>query len=322
MATWHIYKSPTGSILRSAIAIRGQELAYLEEGNEKVRRTILLLATTALAVLLSSGVALALNTINCKDSGRCVGTDRADLMKGTSGFNEMYGRDNDDTLKAFGRSDALIGQEGDDRLLAGRGGDFVLGGRGDDTLRGEEGLDFYIFERSNWGEDTITEDSPSRHFLALPIAENLTGPVTTNLNSDSGPTPEVTNAQSASTVNWEGNVITFVFGSSGDDTVTGNDAANEIYDDAGPAFYGTPPDTDAISAGGGNDFIVVQDGDSDDTVNCGAGDDTVFSDETEVLIAPDCEENNPEEFEMQAIEGENAPRGELSEFRSFQVSPH
>ena len=292
---------------------------YSGERNEKVRRTILLLAAMGTALLLSSGVALALNVIKCGSEEPCHGTDRPDLMKGTDGFNFMLGHGNDDALKGFGRSDELFGQEGDDRLLGGRGQDFVVGGKGDDTLRGEETIDGYFFERSKWGQDSIIEDAPSRNFLALPFAENLSGPVTTNLNSDSGPTPEVTNAQSGSTVNWEGNVITFVSGSSGDDTVTGNDASNGLYDDAGPV-YGTAPDTDAISAGGGNDFIVVQDGDSSDTVNCGGGSDYVISDETEVLIADDCEENDTGgPMFPEAMAAESASGGNLSEFRSFQA---
>lgn len=283
-----------------------------------MRRTIFLLAATALAVLLSSGVALALNTINCKTNQVCTGTERADLMKGTDGFNEMYGRDGNDILKGFGKWDALLGQEGNDRLLGGRGADYVGGGKDDDTLRGEGAIDGYSFERSDWGDDTIIEDSPSRNAVLLPFGENFTGPVATNLTSSSS--PEVENAASASTVNWEGNVITFVVGSSGNDTVLGNDAANEIYDDAGP-FYGTGPDTDTISAGGGSDFIVVQDGDSNDTVNCGEGDDFVISDETEVLIAADCEENDTggPMFPEAMAAGEDAPGGDFSEFRSFQA---
>jgi Ca2+-binding RTX toxin-like protein len=289
-----------------------------------MRRGVLLLATMALAILAASGVALALNTINCKTNQVCTGTKRADLMKGTNGFNEIHARGNDDTLKGFGSSDGLFGQEGDDRLRGGRGGDGLFGGKDDDNLRGEEAIDFYIYERSDWGDDTIIEDTPSRNFLVLPFEENITGPVTTNLNSDSGPTPEVTNAQSASTVNWEGDVITSVVASSGDDTVTGNEAANVILDNAGP-FTETGPDTDAISAGGGDDFIIVEDGDSNDTVNCGEGDDFVVSDETEVLIAPDCEQNVTEGEDplfSEAKADENAPGGDLSEVRSFQVSPH
>jgi hypothetical protein len=72
----------------------------------------------------------------------------------------------------------------------------------------------------------------------------------------------VTNDQRGSTVNRDGNVVAFVLGSSGDDTITGNDTANAVIDDA-------ESDTDTILAAGGDDLIVVQDGDSTDTVSCG-----------------------------------------------------
>ncbi len=191
----------------------------------------------------------------------------------------MLGHGDDDTLKGFGRSDGLLGQEGDHRL------------------RGEGAIDEYGFERSHWGHDTIIEDSPSRNAISLPYTESFAGTIETNLISSSA--AEVTNPSGTSTVNWDGNVITFVSGSSGDDTVTGNDAANEIYDDAGPD-YGTGPDTDAITAGGGNDFIVVQDGDTDDVVDCGEGSDTVYFDAGEVTT--NCEELIPEEPGLAARE--------------------
>ena len=75
-----------------------------------MRRTVFLLASTALAVLLSCGAALALNAVACEGGGkRCVGTDRPDLMKGTGGIDAIYGRDKGDTLKGFGGTDALLG---------------------------------------------------------------------------------------------------------------------------------------------------------------------------------------------------------------------
>jgi hypothetical protein len=44
-----------------------------------------------------------------------------------------------------------------------------------------------------------------------------------------------------------------------------------------------------------NDQVLGNDGDGDDTVECGAGTDTVFFDEGEnVLVVPeDCERKNP-----------------------------
>ena len=93
-----------------------------------MRRAILLLAAMGTALLLSSGVALALNIIRCGSEEPCHGTDRPDLMKGTDGFNFMLGHGNDDALKGFGRSD--------------------------DRLRGEEAGDEYSFESAPTGGRT------------------------------------------------------------------------------------------------------------------------------------------------------------------------
>jgi Ca2+-binding RTX toxin-like protein len=253
------------------------------------RRAILLMTTMALALVLGSGVALALNVVNCEGSGiKCVGTNKADLIKGTNGLDAIYARDKNDTLKGFGRGDALLGQKGNDTLLGGRGQDFVIGGEDDDTLRGEDALDIYYFERSEWGQDTIVEDSSSSNIVRLPDKETFSGTITTKLTSDPA-LPEVTNSENASTVNWSGNVISVVIGSTGNDMVTGNEEANDIFDGEG-----RETDTDTITAAGGNDLIDVQDGAADDKVECGEGHDTVYFDQELELVVPDeCEEKNP-----------------------------
>lgn len=236
---------------------------------------MLLLATTALAMLFSSGVALAVNTIDCEPRAeRCVGTDRPDLMRGTGGTDSMFGRDKGDTLKGFGRYDELYGQRGDDRLFGGAGSDDLIGGEDDDKLRGEEELDFYVFDRSNWGQDTIIEDSPPRNAVVLPFGRSFNGAVTTTMTSS--PSPEVTSAQSGSTVQWDDDVIRGVLGSSGDDTVTGTRRPDDILD-----FVGS--DTDTITGGAGADLLLVLDGDTSDTVTCGPGNDTVYFDDEGAL---------------------------------------
>jgi Ca2+-binding RTX toxin-like protein len=251
-------------------------------------RAILLVAAMTAALVSGSGVALALNTINRKGGAdRCVGTDRPDLMKGTGGLDAIYGRGKGDALKGFGDSDALLGQKGDDTLLGGRGQDFVIGGQGDDRLRGEDALDIYYFERPVWGRDTIIENSPSRNILRLPDGKNFSGAITTNMTS--GSLPEVNNAESGSTVNWDGEVISIVIGSTGNDTITGDAAANDIFDGEG-----RETDADTSSGAGGNDLIDVQDGAADDKVECGEGFDTVYFDQELELVVPDeCEEKNP-----------------------------
>jgi Ca2+-binding RTX toxin-like protein len=122
--------------------------------------------------------------------------------------------------------------------------------------------------------------------LRLPNGRNFAGAITTNLISDSGRVPEVANADGGSTVDWNGQVIRVVVGSTGDDTITGGDAAEMIFD-------GEELDTDrdTISGGGGNDLIDAQDAAADDKVECGGGHDTVYFDEEHELVFPeDCEE--------------------------------
>jgi hypothetical protein len=266
--------------------------APLKKGVMGMRRTVLLLASMALAVLLASGVALALKEINCKDGGFCKGTPKRDLMKGGGRFDNIQGRGNDDVLKGFGGSDYLFGQPGDDRLIGGPNGDLLIGGAGDDALDGGDGgNDYYYFPEIDWGNDQITDPQTSAQ-LQLP-SEDFTGTITTNLVS-SDLAPEVANSANASTINWDGSVIRDVLGSGADDTITGNDDSNEIQDT--PAFFGDlEDDTDNINGAGGDDEIYVDDGDGNDTVTCGGGSDTVYYDQGDVLTVPgDCEfENTP-----------------------------
>src|SRR5215218_9967385 len=72
-----------------------------------MRRTILLLATMALTLLVASGVALAVTKI---------GTNGPDTLRGTN------------------KADTLIGKGGNDRLFSLAGTDNLLGGRGNDYL--------------------------------------------------------------------------------------------------------------------------------------------------------------------------------------------
>jgi Ca2+-binding RTX toxin-like protein len=252
-------------------------------------RTALLLASTALAIMLSTGVALALNAVDCEGGGiRCVGTDRPDLVRGTDGLDAIYGRDGNDTLKGRGEGDALLGHKGADTLLGGPRQDLLIGGVGDDALRGGDALDIYYFERPDWGQDAIRDASP-RNILRLPNGADFAGVVTTSLGSDLGTSPGASNADGGGTVDWKGGVIDVVIGSTGDDKITGNDAANDIFDGEG-----LDTDRDAISAAGGNDLIDVQDEAADDKVECGPGNDTVYFDQELELVSPDeCEEKNP-----------------------------
>src|SRR5215212_9537647 len=113
-----------------------------------MRRTILLLATMALTLLVASGVALAVNKI---------GTQGRDFLKGTDGADNLVGKGANDLIFGLAGKDNLLGGSGKDIVLGGTftrslpgnkdlvGGtsnDVVFGGKGSDHVLGNEGNDF------------------------------------------------------------------------------------------------------------------------------------------------------------------------------------
>ena len=97
-----------------------------------MRRVVLVLGAMALALLLTSGVAWAINEL------------------GTNGPDTLRGTDRDDNLSGRGGNDVLFGKGGSDNLLGGAGKDWVHGGSehrirgGDKNLAGGPGNDAVI----------------------------------------------------------------------------------------------------------------------------------------------------------------------------------
>jgi hypothetical protein len=234
--------------------------------HKTMKRTGLLFAATLLALVVSSGVALAA-TVSCEAGVECFGTKQADTLNGSLSDDYMFGRGRSDTLKGFGGTDYLYGQRGADTLFGGSGAwDHLVGGPGNDTLSGEEGADIYYFG-DGWGKDSIIDNTTTENRLAFVKgpAQDEQVPLSDDLIIKLVPSagPEVKNASGTSTIDWEGaNVIEDVFTGGGGDQITGNFAPNYIY-----ANHGGGADT--ISAAGGNDEIHVDDGLGDDVVDCG-----------------------------------------------------
>lgn len=259
------------------------------------RRAALLLSAMVAALALSSGVALALNTIQCpqpEDPYYCYGTERDDRMLGTDGLNDMYARGGNDVLKGFRGNDGLRSDEGDDRLFGGAGDDYLDPGPGDDALNGGAGLNSYYFpdaEGDPWGHDTIAATSPDHGYDLLFYSSNG---LTINLAS-SEERPEVTNASGTSTVDWSGDVVDNTYGTYGDDTIRGNDETNHIHAVLRSWWGYDPVGSDVVFAEGGDDFVWVRDygpgkygvyddvvsKDARDYVDCGTGTDVVYYDE-------------------------------------------
>jgi len=115
-----------------------------------MRRTLLLLATLALTLVVAGGVALAA-TVTCSGL-ECVGTDDNDRIQGSNNDEHIYGLGGSDIIDGNGGSDHVVGDrlvsgeptttpDGDDKLDGGPGGDGLYGYGGNDTLIGGPGDD-------------------------------------------------------------------------------------------------------------------------------------------------------------------------------------
>src|SRR5215204_810146 len=114
-----------------------------------MRRTIVLLATMALTLLVASGVALAVTKI---------GGPGPDTLRGTNGADNLLGNGGNDVLFALRGKDNLLGGPGNDGMFGGRGPDDMVGGSGNDRLSGDPRPDRM---RGEEGRDIVDGDSGS-----------------------------------------------------------------------------------------------------------------------------------------------------------------
>ena len=100
-----------------------------------MRRTVVLLATMVLTLLVASGVALAVAKI---------GTDGPDTLRGTKGSDVLSGRGGTDWIEGRGGSDVIRGGPGDENPLTSRAIGILDGGPGADVISGGPGVDDLI----------------------------------------------------------------------------------------------------------------------------------------------------------------------------------
>ena len=108
-----------------------------------MRRVALVLAAMGLALLLASGVALAVNKIGTNGPDTLIGTNGSDNLLGRGGNDELFGSTGSDNLLGGLGKDILYGDwGGDKRLAGGPGNDVVFGGDlGPDIISGGPGND-------------------------------------------------------------------------------------------------------------------------------------------------------------------------------------
>jgi hypothetical protein len=122
-----------------------------------MRRTIALLATMALTLLVASGVALAVTKIGTNGPDTLMGTNKADNLVGLDGNDRLFSLAGRDNLLGGPGKDVVFGGRvvgtgtccetfyfsgGDKNLEGGPGNDSVEGGNGANNIVGGTGNDY------------------------------------------------------------------------------------------------------------------------------------------------------------------------------------
>jgi Ca2+-binding RTX toxin-like protein len=120
-----------------------------------MRKTILVVASVALAIVVLGGVAWAAN-IQCPNAGierhpttigevkiaLCNGTEKADTMRGTKKYaDRMSAKSGADTMYGRAKYDEMFGGPGPDKMYGGQGFDHLFGGAGVDRIYGQDEVD-------------------------------------------------------------------------------------------------------------------------------------------------------------------------------------
>ena len=173
--------------------------------------------------------------------------NRSDCIK-VQGVN-LKGTDQDDVICGNDRNNEIDGLEGDDTISGGAGDDTLIGGDDRDTLKGEAGNDILRGGQDNdildggAGTDTADYSMENLNDANPPVLAIATGASPVEVNLAEG--------QATDTYMDEDTLISIenVIGTTGNDTIIGDDGPNEIDGGGG---------TDELLDGGaGSDTIVV-----------------------------------------------------------------
>ena len=133
-----------------------------------MRRTIVLVATMALTLLVASGLALAVNKVGTQGRDFLKGTDKADNLIGNGETDLIFGLAGNDNLFGGSGKDFVIGGTytqshgprslgGNKNVVGGDGNDVVWGGKGSDNVQGQGGNDLlYGGEYDRPAKDTLS----------------------------------------------------------------------------------------------------------------------------------------------------------------------
>ncbi|NGZ06870.1 MAG: hypothetical protein G8237_10995 [Magnetococcales bacterium] len=245
---------------------------------------------------------------------RIYGSSGDDTITGTAYADELRGGSGRDQLIGGDESDVLLGEDGNDTLTGGEGNDTLEGGGGTDIMYGSTGDDLFVYHESNEinglaetvdggdGTDTIrlVQWSVNMNLTAatlvgieivdLTYAHVVLSPtqlaMITTFEGSATQSDNYIYLGSAGTVDFSTktlNSIEKIYGSSGNDTITGTANADVIHGQAGSDTISGGEDADSLfgvegadtlNGGGGNDILTG--GTGTDTLR-GGGDDDLFA---------------------------------------------
>ena len=221
-----------------------------------VRRPLaLLVAGSLLAISFATISAPETRASSCTVTG----PNRGETLNGTAGDDVICGLGGNDTIYGGTGNDTIYGGTGNDRVNGGLGDDELLGDAGADTLSGGPGADTADYSSTS-ASLTITIDGRAndgarneRDSVALDV-ENVLG----GSGNDS-----ITGSPAANELD----------GGTGDDTITGGSGDDLIDGGTGNDSVSGGIGNDAIDGGTGNDSLVG--GVGNDVIDGGIGDDTI-----------------------------------------------
>jgi len=176
-------------------------------------------------------------------------SDYADLVRGSSAANRIFGFGGDDTLRGEGGADTLLGDGGDDVIEGGAGDDEVWGGSGADTIDGGDGNDLIRYRDAissvsvNLATGQASDGFGSTDVLSG--LENVDGSdFADSLTGDAGANRLFGFAGRDTISGGAGNDT--ILGGANSDSLSGGDGDDEIWGEAG---------NDVIDGGDGTDLL-------------------------------------------------------------------
>jgi Ca2+-binding RTX toxin-like protein len=200
-----------------------------------------------------------------------------DLLYGGSGVDTLFGGYGSDTVLGNGGNDWVLGDVGNDVVNGGSGNDLLFGGDNDDTLSGGSGDD------GMWGDagyDTFNAEDGDDSYRGGDGIDTISysARVTGQSISQDG----VANDGQGGEADNVGDDIEYLYGSAGNDVISGSPFANKIWGGAGADSIRGGDARDIIYGEAGNDEIwgdggddVLDGGSLADSLHGGIGNDLI-----------------------------------------------